>query len=132
MDRVGLGRGQPALGVDLRQLGQFAQGNIDDARARLAQRGQRGLERACDRGLDTLKHEGLRHRHPQSREREGSKVDRGLAGEHRVERDAAFDGCRQRPDGVERGRERKRPRGGNAMRGRLESDDAAQCRRNTA
>jgi len=99
---------------------------------RFAQRGQRGLERACDRRLDAFEHQGLRYRHPQPREREWSKVDRGLAGEHGVERGAAFDGCRQRPDGVERGRERKRSRGGNPVRGRLESDDATQCRRNTA
>ena len=108
MDGVRFGRGQPALGVDLRELGQFAQRDIDDARAGFAQRGQGGIERARHRRFDAVEHHGLRHRQPQPVEREGRKIGRRLARENRIEHGAASDRRRQRPDRIERGRERKR------------------------
>jgi len=99
--------------------------NVDDACAGFAQRRQGGIERTRHRGLDTLTHHGLRHRHAQPVEREGGKVDRRFARKHGIEHGAASDRRRQRADRVERGRERKGALGRNAVRSRLESDDAA-------
>ena len=125
MDRVGLSRRQAALGIDLRELSQFAQRDVDDARAGFAQRSQGGIESVRHRGLDAVEHHGLRHRHPQPVEREARKVTRRLARENGVERGAASDRGRERSDRIERGRERERARGRDAVRGRLESNDAA-------
>jgi hypothetical protein len=102
MNGVAFGGGQPALGVDLRQLRQFAQGNVDDTCAGLAQRGQSRFESACDGRLDILEHHGLRHRHPQPCEREWRKINYGLAGQDGVERRAACHGRRERADRIER------------------------------
>ena len=56
MDRVGLSRRQAALGIDLRELSQFAQRDIDDARAGFPQRSQGGIESVCYGGLDPVEH----------------------------------------------------------------------------
>ena len=125
MPGIGLRGREPAPGVDRVQLVQLRQVDRLDLHADARQRLQRPLEGRGDDGIEIVHHEmhGTAKRRPASGARRGNG-DR-LAGEHRIDDGAAFDGVGERADRIERGRQRHHAVDRHAPRRRLEAGDAA-------
>ncbi len=114
--------------------------DLHDARAELAEGRDRVVERLVDIAFEVVDIEALRNADGHAARRAlrglcipcgravGGRIERVGSGCRRRDQPAVFRGARERPDGIERERERHRIGAADAAVGRLQSRDAAEMR----
>src|SRR5439155_21532151 len=103
---VAFGGGKTTLAVHDADIVKFRYLDPLNQRAPARQRLKRTLEGLCDLLVKVVERDRGRHRQPHALDRARLQWLHGLIGEHGVERRATADGTRQRPEAVERGRQR--------------------------